>query len=182
MNAVFRPSRLATVAVLFVAACASAQTGTLAVVPLLDAAQSVATPAVYPDIPGVRIERAEFGVIRDLGSPAALLTPTRVVKRDGRPIGWVIDLRTEKPEVRWREEFVMPVAPEKWGLPPDSTDVRPPMISADRRMATTERRSVPAGGTIDHTWSLDATDPTGPHTMRVYVEDVLVATFEFEVQ
>ena len=178
MNSTFRLLLVATAALMFAAPCAMAQTSAAAGPPSV----AMPEPVTFPVIPGVQVERAAFGVISDLGSPEATLKPMRVVMRDGQPVGWVIALQTQKPDVRWREEFSLPVAPKTWGLKSDSTDVRPPMISADRRSVTTERRSVPAGGTIHHWWKLDNTDPTGPHTMRVYVEDVLVATFEFEIQ
>lgn len=176
MNSTFRPLLAATAALMFLLpGMGHAQPS--AAVP-----SSVTTPATFPVIPGVQVERAAFGVFSDLGSAAASLKPMRVVVRDGQPIGWVIALQAQKTDVRWREEFSLPSPPKNWGLQPDSTDVRAPLISADRRTATTERRSVPAGGTIHHWWKLEASDPTGPHTMRVYIEDVLVATFEFEVQ
>ena len=59
--------------------------------------------------------------------------------------------------------------------------MRPPLVSADRLTAITER-AVPASNTIYHWWQLEPNDPAGRHVMRVYVEDVLVASFEFEVR
>ena len=137
--------------------------------------------AAYPAVPEMQIQRAEFGVFRDLNSPATTLDPTRVVARDGRPIGWVIAVDTQKPTVRWREEFTVPAPPQHWGLTPDKGDIRPPTVSADKLTATTERQVMVGGGTISHWWKLDATDARGPHTMRVYVEDVLVSSFSFDV-
>ena len=135
----------------------------------------------YPAVAGIQIKRAEFGVFRDLNSPAATLDPTRVVARDGRPIGWVIAVDTQKSTVRWREEFTVPAPPQHWGLAPDTSDIRPTSISADKLTASTERQVATGGGTISHWWKLDASDPRGPHTMRVYVEDVLVGNFAFDV-
>lgn len=140
-----------------------------------------AATTAYPTIPGVQIKRAEFGVFRDLGSTTATLDTARVVSRDKRPIGWVIELDTLKPTVRWREEFTVPSPPQHWGLSSDKSDVRATSLSADRLTASTERRVAVGAGTISHTWRLDATDPSGPHRMRVYVEDVLVGDFAFEV-
>ncbi|CAN5842317.1 hypothetical protein BH11PSE13_BH11PSE13_16580 [soil metagenome] len=143
--------------------------------------QSAPPPSAYPPVAGVQITQAEFGVFRDLSSPGATLDPVRTVQRDQRPIGWVIALDTQKSKVRWREEFTVPTPPKKWGLTPDLSDVRPTAISGDRMTASTERLVPVGGGTISHWWKLDASDPAGPHTMRVYVEDVLVGDFKFDV-
>lgn len=148
------------------------------------ASVAAAEPGVltsFPPIKGVKINRAAFGVFVGLDTPTPRIDTTNVVNRDGSQVGWVLDLTAENAKVRWREEFVAPVPPQNWGLTRDERDVRPPLVSADRRTAITER-AVPASGTISHWWQLDASDPTGRHVMRVYVEDVLVASFEFEVR
>ena len=137
--------------------------------------------AAYPHIAGMQIKQAEFGVFKDLDNPGATLDPARVVARDGKPIGWVIALDSQKPMVRWREEFSVPTPPKRWGFAPDARDVRPASLSPDKLTASTERLVPVSGGTISHWWKLDASDPRGAHTMKVYVEDVLVADFAFEV-
>jgi hypothetical protein len=152
--------------------------GTLAQQP---APPQSATEATYPAVDGVKIERVEFGVFRDLNSPNASLDAARTVTRNARPVGWVVALDTAKSSVRWREEFSMPVPPAHWGLKTVSTDLHPPTLSADRRTVTTERLVPVRGGTVAHWWTTEASDPTGPHSMRVYVEDVLVGSFEFDV-
>ncbi len=161
-----------SVSILLLAPCAMAQS---------TAPVKAEAAVAYPSVAGIEIKRAEFGIFRDLSSPGATLDPTRVVARDGRPIGWVIAVDTQKPTVRWREEFTVPLPPQRWGMTPDTSDVRPTSISADRLTASTERRVPVGGGTISHWWKLDATDHRGPHTMRVYIEDVLVGDFSFEV-
>lgn len=172
---IHRPWSLVAAAVLLCAPCAMAETAALATPP---AAVSPSSPA----IPGITIAQTAFGVFADYDSAKAKLTPTSVVYRDGSQIGWVVNLASEKATVRWREEFVVPSPPKEWGVTANRDDIRPPQVSADKRMATTERRVPAAGGSISHWWKLDASDPAGPHTMRVYIDEVLVASFDFEVR
>lgn len=176
MNLTFRPVLAAAAALMLLAPSMSNAQSNAA------SPTSVATPAAFPTIAGLQIMRAEFGIFSGLGSAAAFLNPVRVVMRDEQPIGWVLALQTQKTDVRWREVFSMPAPPKRWGLEPNSTDVRPTVISADRRTVTTERRTAPVAGTIHRWWKLEASDPAGLYTIRIYVEDVLAATFEFEVQ
>jgi len=135
-----------------------------------------------PVLAGVQIERAEFGVFQGLSTDHPVLLPQRVVQRDGQPIGWVIQLKTDKPEVTWREEFILPETPKRWAIQPSPFDVRPPYVSADKLRASIERRTVPKGGNIHNRWQLDPTDPAGTYTMQVYIDNTLVANFQFEVQ
>ena len=150
------------------------------------AAVSTAAPAapaspVFPEIPGVVVKQFAFGVFHDTETAAIRLDPTLEVSRNGTPVGWVIKLDTSQPTVRWREEFTTPVPPQTWGLTADKADTKLPNLSADKRTATIERR-VPVKSDIFHHWTLDASDPAGPYTMRVWVEDVLVATVNFLVK
>jgi hypothetical protein len=137
--------------------------------------------SVFPTIPDVVVKQFAFGVFHNLDTPAAGLDPTLEVTRNNTPIGWVLKLDATNPTVRWREEFSTPVPPQKWGMESDRADIRPPILSADKRTVTTER-SVSTTGDIWHYWTLEPNDPAGPHIMRVWVNDVLVATVNFVVK
>jgi hypothetical protein len=182
MNQFFCPKPLIAAAMLLCAPFAMSQA---TVSPAADSAASAASaPGVltsFPPVKGVKINRAAFGVFAGLDTATPRIDPTNVVERDGSQIGWVVDLKADNAKVRWREEFVTPTPPQNWGLTRNDQDVRPPLVSADRRTAITER-AVPSSGTISHWWKLDPSDPAGRHVMRVYVEDVLVASFEFDVR
>ena len=178
MNRFFCPRPLIAAALLLCAPYAMSQA---TVSPAPDTAAGAGVLTSFPPIKGVKINRAAFGVFAGLDTPTPRIDTTTVVQRDGSQIGWVVDLTADNAKVRWREEFVTPTPPQTWGLTRNEHDVRPPLVSADRRTAITER-AVPASSTIYHWWQLEAGDPAGRHVMRVYVEDVLVATFEFDVR
>lgn len=148
----------------------------MAQTPTVDSAES------FPTIPGITLKQFRFGVLHDIDTGNPKLEQTLVVTRDNTPIGWTISLDTTKLAIRWREEFTTPVPPKRWGAAKDATDVYPMKISADSRTATTERLVTVGRSELSHRWTLEPNDPAGPHTMRVWVEDVLVATVNFEVK
>jgi hypothetical protein len=82
-------------------------------------------------------------------------------------------LRTPDSALLLREEFVLPSAPAYWGLSTDS------WLSADRRVAFTERVVTPDQGWLDGRWTVTPGDPTGPYEMRGFLDGDLVRTFQF---
>ena len=188
MNRIFHYGPLLMAASLLCAApCVLAQPAEPATV--APAAAPTDTLVAFPPVKGIRIDRAAFGILHDVGTPQARIDPTNVVRRDSSDIGWVLQISpdsseasSQTPALRWREEFVVPTPPASWGIALAPSDVRPPFVSADRLMGTTERNAPAGTGTLSHSWKLDASDPAGPHLMRVYVQDVLVATFMFKVE
>jgi len=127
-----------------------------------------------------KVLRAEFGTLdmKDASQPGFRPT-TKVPLKDGQNYGWVIQLDTRKPVIRWREEFTLPAAPQSWG-PAEKIGRRD--LSADRRTSVTEREVKPARGLILNYWQVAAGDPRGRHVMKVFVEGVLVSTFEFDLE
>jgi hypothetical protein len=121
---------------------------------------------------------SDFGLLRYSEDPVFLPSKT-VPLVPGQAYGWIIKLRTDKPEIKWREEFVLPSKPATWG-PPGPIGTR--TTSHDGRTTITEQTVAPEEGTIYHFWTVDPGDPEGPHVIRVFVEDSLVATFEFDVK
>lgn len=120
-----------------------------------------------------------FGVFNAIDGRSKFV-PARVVPLvEGQAYGWVIELRTDKKKVRWREEFTLPQAPETWGTPELLGTRR---LSQDSKVLTTERLVEPVDGAIFNMWSVAKGDPAGKHLMRVFVEGRLVNTFEFEVR
>lgn len=143
---------------------------------------SVEQVSSLPTIPELTLKQFRFGVLHDSDTATPKLEQTLVVTRGNAPFGWTISLDTNKSAVRWREEFTMPVPPKSWGSAKDATDVYPMRLSADKRTATTERLVTVGRSELSHRWTLEPGDPAGLHTMRVWVEDVLVATVNFEVK
>lgn len=131
-------------------------------------------PATY------EVVKAEFGLFNRTPDGEGEFVPTRQVPLIAdQAYGWIVVLRTDKPKLRWREEFELPTRPDSWG-PPDIGGRR--RISADGRVAISERRVSPLKGLIFNTWAVAPGDPPGTYRIRVYVEGRLVESFEFQVQ
>jgi hypothetical protein len=126
----------------------------------------------------LEIQRSEFVLVNvDGAGRISLVESNRVPLVTGQGYGWQIFLETDKPRIRWREEFTLPRAPEIWGQ-----GETPVFLSADRRTAVTEQEVDASRGVIGHAWSVAPGDPAGRYVIRVFVEGQLAATFEFDVQ
>ena len=92
--------------------------------------------------------------------------------------GWVIQVRTDKPVIRWREEFTLPARAANWGVGDD------PQISVadDGRTSVTEREVEAGEGWIANAWEVADGDPKGLYVMRVTVDGGPSREFEFNVQ
>jgi hypothetical protein len=131
-------------------------------------------PATYEVI------KSEFGLFKQTPAGAGAFVPTRQVPLiANQAYGWIVALRTDKPTLRWREEFELPTRPDSWGPPAPEGRRR---ISANGRVAISERRVAPVNGMIFNTWAVAPGDPVGTYRIRVYVEGRLVDAFEFQVQ
>lgn len=144
------------------------------------AAYGAASEKPVPQKP-FRVLSAEFGLVGPFSFSKGVdfRRSTKVPLRVGQGYGWIIRLETSSDKIRWREEFTAPVAPESWGGSETNPRVR---ISEDRTAAVYEREEPLEGGVIFHFWQVVAGDPTGRHVIRVFVEGVLVSTFEFNVE
>lgn len=126
------------------------------------------------------IVNAEFGIFNTDASGKTSFVPTRLVSRKpGQSYGWIIDLRTDKEKVKWREEFVLPARPKTWGET-EPFDKR--VISKGGRVSTTVREVAPIEGRISNAWAVAPGDPKGRYRIRVFVDGALASTFEFDVR
>lgn len=128
----------------------------------------------------IEIVRSDFGLFSppNSGKPSFQVS-RRVPLQEGQGYGWYVELKTTKPRIKWREELVVPTPPATWGIQGSTAQHS---ISDDRRTLTTEREVAPNRGLIYNMWAVAAGDPKGPHIVRVYVEEKLVRTFEFETE
>ena len=154
--------------------------GRLLLLLLLSSSTAVAAPS-GPAASDVEVLQAEFGLFHapDSGKPS--FEPSRTIPlKDGQEYGWFLILKTSRPTVTWREEFTLPSAPQSWGTGEDQGRQR---ISVDRTTSTTER-TVPLDerGLVLNRWAVAPGDPAGRYEIRVFVDGVLVRTFEFEVE
>jgi len=130
---------------------------------------------------GLDIVRAEFGMLNPTGSGKPGFVPSKVIPfipKQG--YGWVIQLRTDKQNIKWKEEFTLPTKPEIWGGP-EVKGVR--SINDEGRVSIIEREvALDSRRIIYNAWSVAQGDPKGRYVIRVFVENSLAATFEFEVR
>lgn len=147
-----------------------------------------AVPAVGASLPGqapralapdIELIGADFGLFdRPAPGKPGFFSSRSVPLRTDQAYGWVLFLRTERPKIRWREEYVLPARPDTWGEP---EPLGQRQVSEDGRVAVTEREVELDGGGVFNVWFVAPGDPKGRHVIRVYVEDVLAAEFEFDV-
>ena len=95
--------------------------------------------------------------------------------------GWRIRLADRRALVRYREVLKLPQAPKFWSGENDAYS--PHSFSADRTTATTEEFAAPdKEGWIASSWCIAAGDPTGPHSIDVFIDGQLAKHFDFEVK
>ncbi|MEO6276523.1 hypothetical protein [Roseateles sp.] len=126
-----------------------------------------------------------FGLFKLRSDGTALFEPATVVPLvQGQAYGWMLKLRTDAKQVRWREEFMLPAAPEVWNgaasVPADAGVKH--TLSADSRVSIMERVVAPEGGVLMNSWAVEKGDPAGTYRIRVFVEGRLAASFEFDVR
>ena len=134
-------------------------------------------PALAQTTPvATEILHATSGVFSPSGDS---FRPTRDVSLAGKDAyGWIIQVRTDKPVVRWREEFTLPAPAASWGVDGD------PQISVagDGRTSVTEREADASDGWIANVWTVADSDPKGRYVMKVTVDGGPSREFEFDVQ
>lgn len=143
-------------------------------------ADAVVGPPENPLTPEVTIILAEFGLFNPLATGEDLFVVSRKVPlKENQSFGWVIILGTKKPNIKWREELTLPVAPSTWG---SKEAFGGHTISDDGRTSIIEREVMPYQGVISHSWAVAPGDPKGRYVIRVIVENRLEEVFEFDVQ
>lgn len=141
----------------------------------LQTGASSATSSKLPPPAPFRVLKAEFGIVtRDGFRPS-----TKVPLKEGQGFGWLIQLETPRDKIRWREEIRLPAPPQTWDAGEGNGKHT---LSADRRTSILERETPLYDGFIYNMWQISPGDPRGRYTMRVMVEDLLVSTFEFDVE
>jgi hypothetical protein len=131
--------------------------------------------------PPVEVVRAEFGTFPKAGESGPLFKATRFVPLvPGQSYGWIAIVKPTSEKVRWREEFTLPAAPTVWDGEKLPSTVQ--SLSADRRTSITEGEAKPVEGAIFNAWSVAPGDPVGSYRIRVFIENRLVGTFDFEVR
>ena len=131
-------------------------------------------------VKGTEVSNAAFGLFDTANGGAVNFVPGNVVPLvEGQGYGWIMAIQTNKKQVKWREEFTLPEAPESWGDPETLGKRR---ISKGAKVSNTERVVEPVNGQISNAWAVAKGDPPGLYKIRVFVEGKLARTFEFEVR
>ena len=124
------------------------------------------------------VNKTEFGfrIINSSGEVNFFPTTT-VPLKEGDAYGWRIKLDKYSGKVQWKEVLTLPKPPETW-----STENRENLsISKDGKRATLTRIQTPINGVIENFWTISPGDPLGRHQIQVYIDERLLATFEFEI-
>ncbi|MCC5638480.1 hypothetical protein LC593_22105 [Nostoc sp. CHAB 5844] len=126
----------------------------------------------------IAIDKAEFGIARvDARGKVNFIPTFRVPLQEGSKYGWRIQLNDYEGEVTWREVLRLPKPPETWA----TDDGENFTVSADGTESVMRRKSIANDGVIENYWTIAAGDPPGKHKIQVYVDERLIATFDFEV-
>jgi hypothetical protein len=141
---------------------------------LLCSVPCIAAPEEAAPESQVKVVSAEFGLLNENFQSA-----TKVPLEPGQQYGLILQLETKKDTIHWREEFTLPAVPKTWGSEELEGEQ---VVSEDQRTSVTQREVPLEDGTISNFWEVAAGDPPGHYTIRVFVEDTLAATFEFDVE
>ncbi len=153
-------------------------TGVIAAEPIKPVAAASQREAQKKDSQPIIVNKADFGVQRVGSQGKVTFIPTfRVPLQEGSKYGWQIQLKDYKGTVTWREILRLPKRPETWGVD-TGQDLA---ISPDGKEAVTKRTQTTTDGMIQNFWTIAPGDPDGKHKIQVYIEDRLIASFEFEI-
>jgi hypothetical protein len=126
----------------------------------------------------ITVTKSEFGVrIVDSQGKANFFPTRKVPLKKGDAYGWRITLENYQGEVEWREVLSLPQVPETWATSETDENFS---LSEDGKTAITKRSQTTTNGVIENYWQIAPGDPLGKHKIEVYVDDRLIATFEFE--
>jgi hypothetical protein len=141
---------------------------------------------VWGNLPGhpigqqIEVISAEFGLFNPPESGKPIFIPTRSVPFvENQVYGWIIVIKTNKPKIKWREEFTLPSSPITWG---GSETQGLNTISHDRKTSVIEREIKLDRGLISNRWTIAPGDPKGRYVIHVIIDGIMERTFEFDVQ
>lgn len=144
-----------------------------------DIAIAVSQPKHSPAInKQLVVNKTEFGIkIINSSGKGNFLPTTTIPLKEGDAYGWRIKLDKYPRKIQWREVLTLPKTPETWITENDQNL----SISKDGKTATSTRIQTPVNGVIENFWTISPGDPLGKHQIQVYIDDRLLATFEFEI-
>ena len=93
----------------------------------------------------------------------------------GQPYGWIAEVPATDLEIRVVEFLKLPGA-GNWNK---DDKIR---LSKDGSIGLLEYTIKPTNGIISGFWSIAKNDPTGPHSIRVFIGDAKPLTFLFSIE
>lgn len=152
-------------------------------IPVLDQsnmalAETIAKSSEFTIIQQIVVDKKEFGVkIINSNGKVNFFPTNKVPLKQGDAYGWRIKLDNYQGQVKWREVLTLPKPPETW-ITQDNKNF---FISKDGKTAISHRTTTPVNGIIENFWTIYPGDPVGQHQIQVYIDERLIATFEFEI-
>lgn len=128
--------------------------------------------------PSSLIIASEFGLFeRGLGEELLLVVADRISNVTGQIYGWRIKLDISDEWITLREEMQLPERPQIWNIEKHGTS-----ISQDGKTSVIEKEVQPSNGWISNAWQVATGDPSGEYTIRIYINDRLLETFNFVLE
>jgi hypothetical protein len=126
------------------------------------------------------LKRIQFGVLQTSADGEEHFSAAQELPaEDGQVFGWVLEVDTTRPSVRWQEHLRLPRAPTDWGEVATDPDV---LLSRDGASAMAQGEELVEDGSLSRFyWSLAAGDPAGDYEIDLAVEGRPVAHFVFKV-
>jgi hypothetical protein len=130
--------------------------------------------------PDLVVKRVRFGLLKTTPSGNEEFIATDVLPaEEGVNYGWIADVETTRPSLRWQERLYLPSPQDDWGDAAEDEDV---VISQDGRTALSTGDDVVGAGQVRHVyWLVSTGDPLGRYEMDVAIEGHPVAHFEFHL-
>jgi hypothetical protein len=124
--------------------------------------------------------RSEFGLFFPRSAGKKKFVATRTVPLvPNQAYGWMMTVEPQLGKMRWREEFVLPVAPSTWGGPMFGVKQE---ISADGKTSVRHGELQAGENMMANVWTVADGDPKGKYVIRMYLDDKLVETYNFNVE
>lgn len=146
-------------------------------------ASGCATQSQAQDAPAERatieVTQATFGSFHPERSDGPGFVPaTRIPFAVGGSYGWILQVRTSRPTIKYRDELMLPEPAAHWDQPTGAEQT----VAADGKSAVAEREATVENGQIHGGWGMAEGDPRGRYVSKVTLEDGQVLIFEFDIE
>jgi len=127
----------------------------------------------------VRVVSAEFGVFEDFHAKHLVFTKTdHVPWKVGQDFGWRIKLSKPVKVIWVREELTLPAPANQWI---NESPVGSLKVFEGKDGAISEYEVNQEGGYFYGSWAIVSGDPSGAHSLKVFIDGKPVTEFKFNV-